>query len=53
MDSNGTGPGISHPGGKSQEAVMRKAYARAGLSFSQTGYFECHGTGTPGKFDLS
>ncbi|KAI5784580.1 hypothetical protein EDC01DRAFT_201043 [Geopyxis carbonaria] len=33
-----------------QVSVIRKAYARAGLSeenYSETSYFECHGTGTP------
>lgn len=45
--SNGKGPGINHPGPEAQEAVIRKAYARAGLDFRHTGYFECHGTGTP------
>ena len=43
---NGKGPGINHPGPEAQEAVIRKAYAKAGLDFSETGYFECHGTGT-------
>ncbi|KAH8807730.1 fatty acid synthase [Xylogone sp. PMI_703] len=47
VNSNGKGPGINHPGLKSQEAAIRKAYARAGLDFDDTGYFECHGTGTP------
>ena len=45
--SNGKGLGINHPSQEAQEAVIRKAYARAGLDFAQTGYFECHGTGTP------
>ena len=27
--------------------VIRQAYASAGLDLEQTGYFECHGTGTP------
>lgn len=27
--------------------VIRQAYASAGLDLNQTGYFECHGTGTP------
>jgi acyl transferase domain-containing protein len=47
---NGKGPGINHPGPEAQEAVIRKAYAKAGLGFSQTGYFECHGTGTAGTY---
>lgn len=29
-----------------QEAVIRKAYTRAGLRFADTDYVECHGTGT-------
>lgn len=37
---SGNGPGINHPSPTAQEAVIRKAYARACLDFSQTGYFE-------------
>ncbi|KAI4176186.1 MAG: hypothetical protein LQ343_001230 [Gyalolechia ehrenbergii] len=38
----------SLPSVDGQEAVMRKAYAKAGLSnFEDTDYVECHGTGTP------
>jgi len=44
---NGKGPGLNHPGAEAQETVIRKAYEKANLDFSQTGYFECHGTGTP------
>ncbi len=40
--------GISLPSSSGQEAVMRKAYAKAGIhNFSETDYIECHGTGTP------
>lgn len=40
--------GISLPSATGQEAVIRKAYSKAGIDdFSQTGYIECHGTGTP------
>lgn len=45
--SNGKSPGISHPSAQDQEMVIRQAYASAGLDLGQTGYFECHGTGTP------
>jgi acyl transferase domain-containing protein len=35
------------PSPKAQEALIRRAYAVAGISdFSQTGFVECHGTGT-------
>ncbi|KAF2164140.1 hypothetical protein M409DRAFT_68050 [Zasmidium cellare ATCC 36951] len=30
-----------------QEEVIRQAYQQAGLDMVDTGYFECHGTGTP------
>lgn len=43
---NGRSSGISHPSAHQQEAVIRRAYASAGLPLDQTGYFECHGTGT-------
>ena len=29
-----------------QEAVIRKAYQNAGITFADTDYIECHGTGT-------
>jgi acyl transferase domain-containing protein len=48
--SNGKAPGvgISHPSLEGQEAVIRHAYQRGGLLDPRlTGYFECHGTGTP------
>ncbi|KAL8833881.1 MAG: hypothetical protein Q9170_004028 [Blastenia crenularia] len=48
VNSNGKTQGISLPSADGQEAVMRKAYAKAGLSnFNDTDYVECHGTGTP------
>jgi acyl transferase domain-containing protein len=43
---NGKTPGITLPSADGQEAVIRKAYAKAGIDFSQTAYVECHGTGT-------
>ncbi|CAG8380102.1 unnamed protein product [Penicillium salamii] len=47
INANGKSPGISHPSAQDQEMVIRQAYASAGLDLNQTGYFECHGTGTP------
>lgn len=47
VNANGRTGGITRPCADGQEAVIRKAYANAGLPFSDTVYFECHGTGTP------
>ncbi|KAH9209066.1 hypothetical protein DL95DRAFT_467116 [Leptodontidium sp. 2 PMI_412] len=47
INANGKSPGISHPSALDQEKVIRKAYSNAILGFEETGYFECHGTGTP------
>ena len=47
INTNGKGVGISHPGVQGQEAVIRHAYKKARLSFDETAYLECHGTGTP------
>ncbi|KUL86372.1 hypothetical protein ZTR_08618 [Talaromyces verruculosus] len=47
INSNGRTPGITLPDAKMQEAVIRKAYQNANLSFNDTDYVECHGTGTP------
>lgn len=44
--SNGKTSGITLPSADGQEAVIRKAYAKAGIGFSETAYVECHGTGT-------
>lgn len=46
VDSNGKTAGITLPSADGQEAVIRKAYAKAGLDFSETAFVECHGTGT-------
>ena len=45
--SNGRTPGITLPSAIGQEAVIRKAYRKAGLDLDSTAYVECHGTGTP------
>lgn len=41
-----TGAGISHPSVEGQYQVIRKAYEKAAIDPSHTGYIECHGTGT-------
>ncbi|KAI1121201.1 hypothetical protein F5Y10DRAFT_288746 [Nemania abortiva] len=47
MNANGRTGGITRPSPAGQEAVIREAYRNAGnLPFTDTSYFECHGTGT-------
>ncbi|TGO27521.1 hypothetical protein BPAE_0041g00680 [Botrytis paeoniae] len=47
INANGRTGGITHPSPDGQEAVIRRAYERAGgLDPALTGYFERHGTGT-------
>ncbi|EFE33181.1 uncharacterized protein ARB_07933 [Trichophyton benhamiae CBS 112371] len=47
VNFDGKTPTITTPGFESQEALVRRAYERAGIDdISQTGFFECHGTGT-------
>ncbi|EZF22032.1 hypothetical protein H112_05022 [Trichophyton rubrum D6] len=47
VNFDGKTPTITTPGFESQEALIRRAYERAGIDdISQTGFFECHGTGT-------
>ena len=44
---DGKTPGIAHPSSESHEALIRSCYESAGLfDYSQTGFVECHGTGT-------
>ncbi|PYI10693.1 ketoacyl-synt-domain-containing protein [Aspergillus sclerotiicarbonarius CBS 121057] len=45
-NSNGRTAGIAQPSIDGQEAVIRKAYARAALDPAKTAYVETHGTGT-------
>ncbi|OTB04503.1 hypothetical protein M426DRAFT_261766 [Hypoxylon sp. CI-4A] len=48
-NSSGRTPGIAMPDSLAQAAVIRDAYRNAGIpiaELSQTGYVECHGTGT-------
>ncbi|PYI34570.1 ketoacyl-synt-domain-containing protein [Aspergillus indologenus CBS 114.80] len=44
---DGRTPGITTPGSATQMALVREAYKRAGITnITDTGFFECHGTGT-------
>ncbi|KAF9696901.1 hypothetical protein EKO04_005128 [Ascochyta lentis] len=49
-NSDGWTPGINSPSAEAQAAVIRAAYLDAGITpdhYVDTGYLECHGTGTP------
>ncbi|PYH80087.1 ketoacyl-synt-domain-containing protein [Aspergillus uvarum CBS 121591] len=44
---DGRTPGITTPGSVTQMALVKEAYKRAQISeITDTGFFECHGTGT-------
>ncbi|KAK8108104.1 uncharacterized protein PG998_010117 [Apiospora kogelbergensis] len=46
-NSAGRTPGIAMPSATAQAAAIRSAYQNAGITdFSDTGFLECHGTGT-------
>jgi acyl transferase domain-containing protein len=46
---DGKTPGISMPSPEAHESMIRRAYEVAGIEdFTQTGFVECHATGTPG-----
>lgn len=46
-NSDGKTPGIANPSAEAQVAVIRAAYANAGITdLAATSYLECHGTGT-------
>lgn len=47
VSQDGHTNGITVPNGASQEAAMRAAYKRAGVSPHEVQYVEAHGTGTP------
>ena len=42
-NQDGHTPGVAQPSGKSQAALIRETYARAGLSLDATRFFEAHG----------
>ncbi|KAF2676482.1 polyketide synthase [Lentithecium fluviatile CBS 122367] len=49
-NADGKTPGITQPNTEAHEKLIRAVYTAAGISreeYSQTAYFECHGTGTP------
>lgn len=47
INSDGMSAAIGVPRALGQEKVIRKAYEKAAIDdFSQTAFFECHGTGT-------
>ncbi|KAI5780380.1 hypothetical protein EDC01DRAFT_667947 [Geopyxis carbonaria] len=47
VNANGKGKGLTTPDLKAQRDVIQSAYKSAGLELNNTGFFECHGTGTP------
>ena len=47
VNQDGRTPAVTAPNGRSQEKVIRSALARVGVSPSEVGYLEAHGTGTP------
>ncbi|PYH35606.1 uncharacterized protein BO87DRAFT_433312 [Aspergillus neoniger CBS 115656] len=47
MNQDGKTPGITVPSSEAQRSLIRSTYKAAGLGFSETVYFEAHGTGTP------
>ncbi|KAI9339502.1 hypothetical protein DFJ73DRAFT_947975 [Zopfochytrium polystomum] len=46
LNEDGYTPGISLPNSDAQAALIRAAYAKAGVNPADTGYIEAHGTGT-------
>lgn len=45
-NQDGQTPTLTQPSPRAQEALIRHAYAKAGLDFADTRYCEAHGTGT-------
>ncbi|KAG8166767.1 hypothetical protein KVR01_002456 [Diaporthe batatas] len=47
VNQDGKTPGITMPSSDAQLSNIKAVYQEAGLDVDQTGYVECHGTGTP------
>ncbi|EAT79697.2 hypothetical protein SNOG_12897 [Parastagonospora nodorum SN15] len=47
VNADGKTPSVTQPSAKAQADLINQTYEDAGLDQSDTGYFECHGTGTP------
>ncbi len=47
LNQDGASQGLTVPNGEAQALVIRDALRRAGVTPSQVGYVETHGTGTP------
>ncbi|KAJ5300725.1 uncharacterized protein N7443_005727 [Penicillium atrosanguineum] len=47
VNADGKTPSVTQPSSTAQAELINRTYEDAGLDLSETGYFECHGTGTP------
>lgn len=47
VNADGKTPSVTQPSSTAQADLINQTYEDAGLDQSETGYFECHGTGTP------
>ncbi|KAI1734273.1 PKSN polyketide synthase for alternapyrone biosynthesis [Xylaria scruposa] len=47
VNADGKTPSVTQPSSAAQADLITQTYEDAGLDMSETGYFECHGTGTP------